>query len=687
MNSDLQHGLVRWVQNYGEHILKILIARSPKLPHSRRLSSTVPATPPSQNGHMSPRQLPASGGGGGGGRQDSGGKPRRFNSNVRGGMLQPPYPHGQFPPHNYHLGGSPTSTFYNLVPHSQSQLSPPTGGLPPTATPPTNHGYPGNLVMHMAAPHGGGGVAAAAGISPQGMGVGQPGGLVYPMAAVVPLDSSVPNQPTPPPQTTSTQPSSPILSSQPSVGGMVSKSDGAVNVRGGEGGVYFHPHQTQGLISTFNPLMATTGPPISGSSPSQAPPPPPPQLSAGVGGGGASLGQFEQQGMPGQHPNVSTSSVFPLTESVPATASSGGHFLPGQAPPPPLTISTPLPPPHLPLHPAIAHTTTAAGGHAHHQGGGAESEPLLPNPPLPPSVPLMPPLVHPIPPSAPQPTLPATGGNGGGFPQQQGGSPLSSRKEILCRHYMLQGFCPFGEKCWFAHPEPAILAPMGGNPPRGSDGGLPGGGGGGGAPHPPQGPPLHVQVPPNFWPAAVADYTTVAAASPPQSPINPALVPRSPIIPAAAAAAAAMFRPRGGAGGVAFPGQPPMYLLRNPLTGNPRLPGPLIPTAPIPPQVNPILKFTLLSQVVIQAYGGAGEEGGGDSQEEGVVSDISQLATFADHFYVSYSSNINTYRIIFGGNRNYQVRGVAQGCGLGCGLSHLHVEPLNVDTLKSGHLV
>ena len=113
---------------------------------------------------------------------------------------------------------------------------------------------------------------------------------------------------------------------------------------------------------------------------------------------------------------------------------------------------------------------------------------------------------------------------------------------------------------------------------------------------------------------------------------------------------------------MAFPGHQPLFLLRNPLTGTPRMPPnlPLIQTTPIPPQVNPILRFTLLSQVVLQGYDGGG--GGDGEADEGVITDISQLATFADHFFVSYRSNINTYRIIFGGNRNYQVRGGARSC-------------------------
>lgn len=213
------------------------------------------------------------------------------------------------------------------------------------------------------------------------------------------------------------------------------------------------------------------------------------------------------------------------------------------------------------------------------------------------------------------------------LPPHQNSPNLSSRKEIVCRYY-LQGLCPFGEKCWFAHPEPLQM----GQPPR-PDGPVGQG--------PMQGPggssPLHVQMPPQYWLGnPLMDYA--ALASPPQSPINPALMPRPPMVPAA------MFRPRGG---FTYPGQQPFMFFRGGLMGNPRSPGsnlPLLPATPIPMPPNPLLKFVLLSQVVLQSYEG-----------EGPVQAVSQLETYADHFFVTYDSLLVTYRIIFGGNRNCQV--------------------------------
>ena len=584
-NSDLQHGLVRWVQNYGEHILKILIARSPKLPHPRRLFSPM-STPPSQNGHaatLGPRPHLM--------HLDSGSKPHRFNNNIRGGMLQPPYPHGQFVQANYH-------SFYPVgAAPNQSQLSPPSGGVSGsnTATTPTNslggiQGFhPGGLMMHVP--------SVVAQTNPQ-VRVGQ--GVLYvpPAMNVVQPSISSPNHPT------STHPSSPTLPPQGAPGGVAGNSDG------GDCGLYITP-QTNSLMSTLNPLMATsTGPLGVSSSQHQLLPGqhsggqlalPAPGGGEGGGAGGGLTNQFDQPHALSNvvPPNISSSSIFPLESGV----VSGNQFLP--SPHPPLSVNTPLPPQHHPLHPAVGH----APGHTH-QG---DTEPLLPNPP--PTVPLLP-LVHPLQ-TMPQQPVTSGVGNGTVFPSSQQGSPLSSRKEILCRHY-LQGHCPFGEKCWFAHPEPIIV----GQPPR--------------AEGPRQavgisGSPMHVQVPPNFWP--LMDYTL---ASPPHSPMNPALIPRPPI----------MFRPRGG---VRYPGQQPLLFLRSPFGGAPRIPGsnfPFIPTAPIPMPVNPLLEFTLLSQVVLQNHNGSG-----------IVTDVSQLMTYADHFHVSYGNNISTYKIVFGGNRNYRVSG------------------------------
>ena len=504
-------------------------------------------------------------------------------------MLQPPYPH--FPQHAFQVGNSPTNAFYNMgVIPNQSQLSPPTGTN--AMTTPSNTGMQGyqGVIMHV-----------PPGMAHSGPPAGMGQGLAYvppPVAMVQPPIETLSHA-------VSTQPSSPTISSQSGVG--VPKSDGI-----GEGGVYLNPH-SQNLISSFNPLMATSAVATVSISGSQPP------LNPGGPGGGAAVGgpnppgQYEQvPALPGGgsgHPgtDMTSNSVFTITDSNSASA----NQFPSPSAHPPLGVNTPAPPhPPPPLHPAMANMPSHAP-----QG---ESEPLLPNPPLPP-VPLLP-LVHSIQTTPPQPTN--SPGGGTSFPSQQDSS-LSSRKEILCRHYMIQGNCPFGEKCWFAHPEPIMgnRGGGGGEGPLGQGAGISS--------------PLHVQVPPKFWP--MVDY----AASPPQSPMNPALMPRPPIVPA-------MFRPP--RGGMAYSGHQPLLFLRNPLQGAPRgIPGsnlPLIQPSPIPMPLNPILKFGLLSQVVLQGHEG----------EPCPASDVTQLATYADHFFISYSSNINTYKIIFGGNKNYQVR-------------------------------
>lgn len=722
------------MQNYGEHILKTLIARSPKLPHARRLSNPL-APPLTQNGH-------GSGGGGGGGgsgggsprqggmatRQDlgGGGRPRRFGSgggsSIRGGMLHPPHP---FPLHGFLPmgggGGNPANSFYG-VGINHGQLSPPNAAALPgnsAITPPGNAaaaaalgGYPGGgVVLHVppggggSTPHhhhqtspqvggGGGGGSGTAGNIPGGQ-------LMYvqspPMGVVAPPPPTMGS----PGHPLTTRPSSPVLSAAQSTDNLAKSTEGGGV--GTEMGVYLPPmpqqqqqqqqQQTQGVLSSLNPLLATSAVPLSVSSGAQQP-----LMVPGGGRGGATAGQYEQQQQQQQvlaPPNgMSPGSVFPLADSA---AVVGGGVIPPpanqfhpQMPHPPLPGAA-APPPHVSIgtpHHALAvsasHTSQGGGG-----GGGVESsssEPLLPNPPLP-SVPLLP-MAHPI------PTLPPTGpplppgpatarqvesqGSSPAFPSQHG-SPLSSRKEILCRHYM-QGNCTYGDKCWFAHPEPPPFL-FGG-----------GGGGGGGAspqsrppegvgtnsaglPPPPPAPPggripnsgpLNAQLPPSFWlNSPLMDFAAAAGAmaSPPHSPLNPALGVPSPLLPS-------MFRPRGGGGGGGIGGggggaggltaaqQQSLMFLRGPLPGLPRIPGtnlPLLqPTPFIPPVANPILSFELLSQVAppILPPTDVGKEGASAAMG------ISQLATFADHFFVSRNSTISTYKIIFGGggNRSFQVR-------------------------------
>ena len=591
--SDLQYGLIRWVQNYGENILKTLIARSPKLPHPRRLSSTM-AMPPQNGGFVVGMVRPRLS------RQDSDGKPRFESGTVGCGMLHPNYQHGQFLQHNLQVGGnSPTNTYYNVLPLNQGRLSPPSAGSSAGNTP-TNGGggsFLGGLLMHMPPGHMSLGLAPS---SPQG-GLGKGVILVPPPISMVPPPSmDSPSQPA----VSLPQTSSPTLHSQCPV--RVSKTD---TIGGGEVGLY-QPPQTQSLMSTLNPLMATSALPVTVSP---APHTLTPAPRAGMRG--SVVGQYDTLGS---------------THAIPVTSNQFLQTLP------PSSSNTLLP--ILSHSHPLALPPSVAGPHATIQGG--DSEPLLPNPPLHssasflplmPSMQVLPPPPHVLPPLPPPPhlhqhgSLPGIGGSLRGILHQHPNSPsLSSRKEIVCRHYM-HGLCPFGEKCWFAHPELHQLSQLprlGGPPGQALMQGLG------------SSSPLNVQVPsPQFWVSnPQMDYAGLA--SPPQSPINPALMPRPPMVPAA------MFRPRGC---MSYPPQQPFMFFRGGLIGSPRNPGSNLPL-PIPMPTNPLLKFVVLSQVILQSYEGVGS-----------VQTMSQLATYADHFFVSYNSLLITYRIIFGGNRNYQV--------------------------------
>ena len=237
--------------------------------------------------------------------------------------------------------------------------------------------------------------------------------------------------------------------------------------------------------------------------------------------------------------------------------------------------------------------------------GRINSEPLLPNPPV------HPPVLH------------------------HSNQHHYSRKEILCRHYVA-GQCPYGEKCWFAHPDPLlptqpppqreVPAAFSSIPQRSVPSS-----------------PLHIQVPPNMWvnsppnlPIDLAQFL----ASPPQSPLGAPLLPntRLPVFHS-------VLRPRGGYHN--FPGQQPLLFIRQPMSPTGRFPGG-VSTLPFPGQFpavpsDPVLKFSLLSEVVV-----------GHKDNGSILADISQLATRADHFYISYGVNVHDYKVLFGGNRSYQ---------------------------------
>lgn len=315
-----------------------------------------------------------------------------------------------------------------------------------------------------------------------------------------------------------------------------------------------------------------------------------------------------------------------------------------------------MPPPVQPLPLSVMGT-----------GQRSESEPLLPNPPIPP--------LHP----AKHVTSVAAGGSGsmGGASSSSsssssgghGGQNQSSRKEIPCKHF-LAGTCPFGEKCWFAHLQPIQRGESGVGGASSDASRLSSAASGG---------PLHVQIPPNLWinnPNMLYDFSRLAVASPPHSPLSSSLLSasgggvgaRPPILPT-------LVRPR--AYYPNFPGQQPLLLVRPPTAGTATTLFPATAAAiaagsigvgaagvagvqgmagypffhhagqypSLQPQVNPILRFNLLSEVTVKQQV--------DNQEM-VVTNITKMITRADHIYVAYGQLIHDYKILFGGNRSFQ---------------------------------
>lgn len=264
-----------------------------------------------------------------------------------------------------------------------------------------------------------------------------------------------------------------------------------------------------------------------------------------------------------------------------------------------------------------------------------ESEPLLPNPPIPPLQP------------AKHVTSVAAGSGGGagggGSSSSSHHGNQSSKKEIPCKHF-IAGTCPFGEKCWFAHLEPIMAQQL---PQREGAGSRQLSSASSG--------PLQVQIPPNMWinnPNVLLDLSRFAVPSPPQSPLNSTLVTgnRPPILPT-------LVRPRAYYPG--FSGQQQLLFVRQP--GGAVFPAGVQGVGggagypfyahtsqypSLPPQVNPILKFNLLSEVVVKQQI--------DGGQEMLIKNITDMVTRADHFYIAYGQVIHDYKILFGGNRSFQ---------------------------------
>ena len=195
------------------------------------------------------------------------------------------------------------------------------------------------------------------------------------------------------------------------------------------------------------------------------------------------------------------------------------------------------------------------------------------------------------------------------------------RRYEICRYYFTGGVCPFGDKCWFVHPDSKDL---------------------GGVATPPISPLQQV-----WHPAALVDQSGLASTGPVAStgPISPTAwrfsgryLPMSlrptfppPPLPSAgntSTVAAGLFRS-------------PYTIFPNRFFHPP-------PPPPYPqPQASgggqamhsisdPVLRFKLLSELAIS----------GNVQ-------LSQLAVRADHFYLSLDQSLCDYRILFGGGRTY----------------------------------
>ena len=195
------------------------------------------------------------------------------------------------------------------------------------------------------------------------------------------------------------------------------------------------------------------------------------------------------------------------------------------------------------------------------------------------------------------------------------------RRNELCRHYFVNGHCPFGEKCWFVHldtksqqREPLLGGDVMTTPIS----------------------PVHPQ---GVWhPSGFLVDQFGNPYTPPQSPlgvpVNPAsLSPswqyvgnRPPFLPLVRPGyqplgqGPVMFRP------FLFPGR--FFSPQN--------------HQMLPSISDPVLRFRLLSEVTIR-----------DSTSECAVTSSSCLAVRADHFYLSLGQVIRDYRILFGGERHY----------------------------------
>lgn len=370
--SDLQYGLVRWIYTYGEHILKTLIARSPKIPHTRRLSN--PGTPLNGTTILRPR-IP---------KPSDNLIPRPYRYGVFG-------PRASLPPLipiPYPMSSAP---IYRMPQHNVGPLSPTgsLGGLPHMHSPLHNvgvHETHSNVLLPLHHQ-------------------GQPNFMFYGPHSSIPIHSTMPEK-------------IPLMQSAP---GLLQQAPGLMQQPPGilqqvPPGLIHHPPPAvarQSSNESFNTqqFLHSSSPTHLVAEVTEGAPPINPQL-------------------PPRSNLVSEVSPTPVIMPTPQNISMLGHTHQNVAlDPHQLSV---LGPGHM----------TALGNHEQallplataqvplHDDKmsrqipvrGSNSGPLLPNPPVMPH--------HP--------------------PPQN-----NHRKETVCKFYVSgAGICPYGEKCWFAHPEP-----------------------------------------------------------------------------------------------------------------------------------------------------------------------------------------------------------------------------------------
>ena len=360
--SDLQYGLVRWIYTYGEHILKTLIARSPKIPHTRRLSN--PGTPPNGTTTMIRPRIP---------KLSDNLVPRPYRYGVLG-------PRASLPPLipiPYPMSSAP---IYRMPQHNVGPLSPTTigGGVPHMGSPLHNVGvhetHPNVLLpLHH-----------------------QPNFMFYgPHSDKIPLMQSAP--------------------------GLLQQASGLVQ-------------QPPGILQQIPPGLIQH---------------PPPAIARQSSNESFNAQQFLHSSSPTHLVAEVTEGAHPINPQLPPRSN-----LVSEVSPTPVIMPTPQNISmlgHTHQNMALDAHQLSVLGPGHMTALGNHEQALLPL-----TTAQVPPHNDTI-----SRQIPIRGGNSGPLlpnpPVMSHHPPPQNnhRKETVCKFYVSSaGLCPYGEKCWFAHPEP-----------------------------------------------------------------------------------------------------------------------------------------------------------------------------------------------------------------------------------------